>query len=122
MGKTTPGEFEMLVLFAILKLERDGAYGVTIKEEIEARTGRAVSTGAIYTALDRLSERGAVSSSIGQPTAERGGRRKRLYKLEPAGLEALAESVRTFQSMTKGLLPRLEARLAGNGGGRGRGG
>jgi DNA-binding PadR family transcriptional regulator len=121
MGKSTPGEFEILVLFAVLKLEREGAYGVTIGEEIETRTGRRVSTGAIYTALDRLSERGLVSSVMGKPTAERGGRRKRLYRLQPAGVEALAESVRTFRSMSKGLLPRLEERVAGAGG-RGRGG
>ncbi len=111
MGKSTLGEFEMLVLFAILRLERDGAYGVTIREEIELRTGRRVWTGAVYTALDRLSERGLVSSEEGAPTAERGGRRKRLYRLEPVGAEALSESVRTFQSMSRGLLTRLEARV-----------
>lgn len=122
MGRTTPGEFEVLVLFAVLKLERVGAYGVTIREEIEARTERGVSTGAVYTALERLSERGFVSSEVGEPTAERGGRRKRLYHLEPAGIEALSESVRTFQSMSRGLLSRLEARQAEAAGARGRGG
>lgn len=113
MGKATPGEFEVLVLFAVLELERHGAYGVPICATIEKRTGRAVSTGAVYTALDRLSERGFVSSEVGEPTAERGGRRKRLYQLEPAGAEALSEAVRTFQAMSRGLLPRLNARLAG---------
>jgi DNA-binding PadR family transcriptional regulator len=112
MGRAVPGEFEVLVLFAVLKLEREGAYGVPIRAEIEERTGRAVSTGAVYTALDRLSERGLVSSEVGDPTAERGGRRKRLYRLEPAGAEALGESVRTFQAMSRGLLGRLDARLA----------
>jgi PadR family transcriptional regulator len=121
MGKTAPGEFEVLVLFAVLELERDGAYGVPIREAIETRTGRAVSIGAVYTALDRLRERGLVSSEMGEPTAERGGRRKRLYQLEREGAEALSESVRTFQSMTRGLLPRLDARLAGESG-RSRGG
>jgi PadR family transcriptional regulator PadR len=112
MGKATLGEFEMLVLFAVLKLEREGAYGVTIREEIGSRTGRRVWTGAVYTALERLSERGLVSSEEGAPTAARGGRRKRLYRLEPAGAAALSESVRTFQSMSRGLLSRLDARVA----------
>lgn len=120
MGKATLGEFEVLVLFAVLKLEREGAYGVTIREEIESRTGRRAWTGAVYTALDRLSERGLVSSEVGAPTAERGGRRKRLYRLEPAGAEALSESVRTFQSMSRGLLSRLEARVAEGPGARSR--
>jgi PadR family transcriptional regulator len=119
MGKVTLGEFEMLVLFAVLRLEKQGAYGVPIREEIEARTGRSVSTGAVYTALDRLSERGCVSSDVGDPTPERGGRRKRLYVLEPAGAEALSETVRTFQSISRGLLPRLEAKLAAEGSRRG---
>ncbi|MGD8278621.1 MAG: helix-turn-helix transcriptional regulator, partial [Gemmatimonadota bacterium] len=95
-----------------LRLEKEGAYGVTIREEIASRTGRRVWTGAVYTALERLSERGLVSSEEGAPTPERGGRRKRLYRLEPAGAEALGETVRTFQSMTRGLLTRLDARLA----------
>lgn len=103
----------MLILFAVLDLERDGAYGVPIRDTIEARTGRPVSTGAVYTALDRLSERGLVSSEVGEPTAERGGRRKRLYRLEPAGARALSESVRTMEAMSRGLMPRLQARLAG---------
>jgi DNA-binding PadR family transcriptional regulator len=116
MGKGTLGEFEVLVMFAILVLERSGAYGVTIREEIEARTGRRVSTGAVYTALDRLSERGLVESEVGEPTAERGGRRKRFYRLEPAGTTALAETVRTFQSMSQGTLAELDARLAAESG------
>jgi len=112
MGKGTLGEFEVLVMFAVLVLERREAYGVTIREEIEARTGRRVSTGAVYTALDRLSERGLVSSEVGEPTAERGGRRKRYYRLLPAGTTALAETVRTFESMSRGAMPQLRARLA----------
>ncbi len=113
LGKATLGEFEMLVLFAVLRLERQGAYGVPIRGEIETRAGRAVSTGAVYTALDRLTERGYVSSEVAAPTPERGGRRRRMYRLEPAGAEALSETVRTFQSISRGLLPRLDERLAG---------
>lgn len=114
MGKTTLGEFETLILFAVLRLERQGAYGVPIREVIETRTGRAVSTGAVYTALDRLGERGYVSSEVAPPTPERGGRRRRMYRLEPAGAEALSEAVRTFQSISQGLIPLLNERLAGD--------
>jgi DNA-binding PadR family transcriptional regulator len=111
MGKGTLGEFEMLVMFAVLVLERRGAYGVTIREEIEERTGRRVSTGAVYTALERLNSRGLVGSEVGEPTAERGGRRKRYYRVEAPGVEALAETVRTFESMSRGAMPQLLARL-----------
>jgi DNA-binding PadR family transcriptional regulator len=112
MGKGTLGEFEVLVMFAVLVLERRGAYGVTIREEIEERTGRRVSTGAVYTALERLNSRGLVGSEVGEPTAERGGRRKRYYRVESAGVEALAETVRTFESMSQGAMAQLRARLA----------
>ena len=84
------GEFEHLILLALLHLEEEQAYGVPIRDVIERRTGRRISAGAIYTALDRLSARGLVSSRLGEPTAERGGRRKRLYRLEPAGARAVA--------------------------------
>ena len=72
----SPGDFEQLVLFAILRLGK-GAYGVTIKREILERTGREVSIGSIYTALHRLEKRGLVRAWMGTPTSERGGRRKR---------------------------------------------
>ena len=61
------GDFEQRILFALIRLGAD-AYGVTIREEIEARTGRAVSAGALYTALDRLEKRGLVASRLGEPT------------------------------------------------------
>jgi len=68
------GEFEQLILFALLELG-DDAYGASIGRAIEERTGREVSPGAVYTALDRLGSRGLVSSEVGEPTAERGRRR-----------------------------------------------
>ena len=108
----TLGEFERFILFALLELDADQAYGVPIREAIERRTGEEFSSGAVYTALDRLEENGLVSSTIGEPTTERGGRRKRLYRLESAGLKALERSVRVHESMSRGLLPRLKARLA----------
>jgi DNA-binding PadR family transcriptional regulator len=119
MAKTL-GEFEQMILFALLDLEGEEAYGVTIREVMEERTRRSISSGAVYTALDRLREQGLVASWIGEPTPERGGRRKRLYRLEVAGLQALDRSARLFEDMSQGLLPTLRARLAeGSGAGPG---
>ena len=70
------GEFEQLLLFALLRLDGD-AYGVTIRQSIESRTRRSVPLGQVYTVLQRLESRGLVSSRVGDPTPERGGRRKR---------------------------------------------
>jgi DNA-binding PadR family transcriptional regulator len=112
MGRAL-GEFEQLVLFALLDLE-DDAYGAAIVRSIEERTGRDVSPGAVYTALDRLATRGLVSSSVGEPTPERGGRRRKHYRMEPAGALELSHSVDVLRSMSAGLLPKLEA-IAGGG-------
>ena len=111
------GEFEQAILFALLDLEADAAYGVRIRETIEARTGRTISSGAVYTALDRMEDRGLVESELGEPTATRGGRRKRMYRLKPEGAEALLRAVRHFQDMSAGLVPKLEAQLGAAGGG-----
>ena len=111
------GEFEQLILLALLDLEETEAYGVPIRDVIERRTGRRVSIGAVYTALERLTVRGLVSSRLGEPAAVRGGRRKRFYRLERAGARTLAESVRVLADMSRGLLPRLDVRLAGEGSG-----
>lgn len=106
----TLGEFEQLILFALLYLRDGEAYGASIRRTIEERTGRSVSSGAVYTALDRLEGQQLVSSWTSEPTAERGGRRKRLFQLEPAGHEALNRAVRTFQAMSEGLLPFLSGK------------
>ena len=100
------GEFEQLILFSLLQLG-ENAYGVTIRELIHERTGRSVSSGAIYTALGRLEERGMVSSRIGEPTPGRAGRPRKYYQLKPAGARALEDSYVTIQAMAGGLLPRL---------------
>jgi len=105
--RTYLGEFEQLLLFALLHLEED-AYGARIRQAIEARTGRVVSPGAIYTALDRLERRGLVASRLGDPTAQRGGKRKRHYTLQPAGAELLRRSHDALARMARGLKPRLE--------------
>ena len=102
------GEFEQLVLFALVRLDRR-AYGVTIRQEIEARTNREVSLGAVYKTLERLEKKGYVSSEVGEPTPERGGRRKKFYRLEPLGARALNQSLAALRGMTRGLQRKLEA-------------
>ncbi len=109
MPRETLGDFEQLVLLAILRLE-DKAYGVPILEEIQTRTGRRASRPAVYIALRRLSQKGLVSSSLSSPTPEPGGRAKRYYRVEPAGLDLLAEARRDLQSMWEGLNPVLDNR------------
>lgn len=100
------GEFEQMVLLAVLRLG-DNAYGVTIRAEIEARTGRAVSRGAIYVTLDRLEAKGYLRSWLAHPTPERGGKGKRVCQVEQAGLVALRASRRALVSLWHGLGPVL---------------
>ena len=106
MGRAL-GEFEQLILLALVELE-DDAYGASIGRAIEQRTGREVSPGAIYTALDRLATRGLVSAEVGTPTPERGGRRRKYYRLEPEGALELSRSLDVIRSMSEGLVPKLE--------------
>ena len=96
------GEFELLVLMAVLRLG-DNAYGMRVRQEIESRTGRIASLGAVYTTLDRMEAKGYVSSSVGGATPERGGRAKRFFRLEAAGASALAQTTRAVRSMATGL-------------------
>lgn len=102
------GELELVVLLAVARLA-DDAYGVSVREEIEGRSGRALSLGAVYSTLYRLEEKGHVSSGRGEPTAERGGRAKRLYRVEASGARAAAETRRMLERMWEGteLVPRL---------------
>lgn len=100
------GEFEQLILFAVLHLEGE-AYGAAIRGEIEARTGRRVSAGGVYTTLERLETRGLVISVWGDPTPERGGKRKRYYSLRPAGRQALTQSWQAVRAMARGVAPKL---------------
>jgi DNA-binding PadR family transcriptional regulator len=95
------GEFEQILLFALVRLGAD-AHGARIRAEILTQTGRSVSPGAIYTALDRLEARGFVRSRLGDSTPARGGRRKKLYELRPAGARALAASFGRVQRMADG--------------------
>jgi DNA-binding PadR family transcriptional regulator len=109
MSADTPtlGEFEQLVLLAVLQV-RDDAYGVTVHEELERHMTRAVARGAVYMTLDRLEKKGMLTSSLSEPTAERGGRAKRCYSLTRTAVAALKASRRTLLSLWKGLEPVLE--------------
>jgi PadR family transcriptional regulator PadR len=107
MARESLGEFEQMVLLAILRLG-DDAYGVPVVEEIEGRTNRTVSRPAVYIALRRLSKKRLVSSELAEPTPEQGGRAKTYYKVEKAGLDLLAESRRDLLNMWKGLSPVLD--------------
>jgi DNA-binding PadR family transcriptional regulator len=107
MPETTLGEFEQLVLLALTRLGQE-AYGVPIAEDIASRTKRDVSLGAVYKTLDRLETKGLIASRIGAPTPERGGRRKKHYRLLATGQRALRESIAGLRRMTDGLEPELE--------------
>jgi PadR family transcriptional regulator, regulatory protein PadR len=96
------GSLEHIVLLALVQL-RGTAHGALIRREIEARTTRDLSIGAIYATLERLQQKGCVSSTLGDPTPERGGRAKRLFCLEAAGKRSLQVSARTLRSMGFGL-------------------
>jgi len=101
------GEFEQVVLLAILRLG-DEAYAVSVQNEIQRCTGRELSRGSIYITLDRLETKGYLRSRLADPTPERGGRAKRYYTLRPVAIDALKEGRRALVALWRG----LEARLA----------
>lgn len=96
------GEFELLVLLAVALLG-EGAYPVAIRDEIETRTGRAVSRPAVFITLERLEDKALLTSRFGDPTPVRGGRAKRFFALTPRGLAAIQHSLGTVSAMTDGL-------------------
>jgi PadR family transcriptional regulator len=96
------GSLEYIVLLAVTHLG-DEAYGMTVRREIESRTGRDLSIGAIYSTLERLEAKGLVSSYTGEPTAQRGGRAKRHFRMEAEGKRALASAHEAIRRMTAGL-------------------
>jgi PadR family transcriptional regulator PadR len=97
------GEFEQVVLLAILRLRTEGAYGVSIRATISSHTKRAPTPGAIYTTLDRLERKNLVRSTVGEATPQRGGRAKRYYHVTAAGVAALKRARQEFQSLARGL-------------------
>lgn len=107
------GEFEQLLLFAILRLG-SRAYGMAIRQEISEQTGRDVSAGAVYTGLDRLQTHGFVSSWEAESAPSRGGRRRKYYRLEPEGAATLESTYRNIHRMAEGVLGQL-AEVAGTG-------
>ena len=112
-GNTWPivGEFEILVLLALMRLG-NGAFGAAIHREIEAKTDRELPPSAVYVTLERLEAKRMVVSYMGNPTNQRGGRRRKHYLLDTAGQRALIRAYRTFNAMTSGIQQDLEALAA----------
>jgi PadR family transcriptional regulator len=100
------GSFELMVMLVLMRLG-DNAYGVPICEELEKRTGRDVAVGSVYAALERLEDKGFVTSELGEPTAERGGRAKKYFHVTGRGLKEVRETQRSLVKLWQGL-PELQ--------------
>lgn len=109
MREVRLGEFEQIVLLAVLRLG-EGAYGVPIQREIEKRAGRRVTVGALYATLDRLESKRLLHSWFADPTPQRGGRSKRYFRVLPEGIAALTESKTALDRMWQGLRLKGESR------------
>jgi PadR family transcriptional regulator PadR len=96
------GDFEQIVILAILRLD-DAAYGAAIRQEIAAHTDRDPAPGALYTTLDRLEEKGLVTSTFGDPTPERGGRAKRYFRVSALGVRAITNAQQAYRRLLDGL-------------------
>jgi PadR family transcriptional regulator PadR len=101
------GEFEQIVLLAILRLG-DDAYAIPVREEIEGRTGRTVARGALYTALERLEAKKCLTSRMSEPLPERGGRSRRYYAVTLAGVAALRAAREALMALWRGVESQLE--------------
>jgi DNA-binding PadR family transcriptional regulator len=99
------GEFEQLVLLALIRLG-DEAYGMAVRRELETRAGRDVSIGAVYATLDRLESKGLVRSKLGETSDDRGGRTKKCFTISAAGARALEKSQQAIRQMLEGLPSR----------------
>ena len=110
MARRLLTDFELMILLAILRVGQE-AYGLPIGQEIETATKRPVTRASIYTALDRLERMGLVTSSMGDPIPERGGRAKRFFTVTASGLHAVKEAQRAFATMWRGL-PQLKGNLS----------
>lgn len=102
------GEFEQVVLLTLLRLG-NGAWGAAIRRDIQERTPRELPVSVVYVTLQRLEKKGMVRSYIGNPTAERGGRRRRHYLIDTPGEQALGRSFRAFRTLSAGLEQQLES-------------
>ena len=96
------GNFELMVLLALIRLAEE-AYGLPISEEISRRSGREVALGSVYAALDRLHKRGLITSRLGSPTPERGGRAKRYFRVTSNGIREVRETQRALLKLWDGL-------------------
>jgi len=105
MRRSDLGEFEEIVLLAVA-VHTPEAYSVVIAEELEEQTGKTTSTGAVHAALQRLENKGLVTSQMGESTTERGGRRKRLFRVTVAGSRVLHESRDVRNSLWSRIAPR----------------
>jgi DNA-binding PadR family transcriptional regulator len=105
-GTAPLGEFEVVVLMAVLHLRGD-AYGSSIRDEIERRSGRPISRGAVYITLDRLEEKALLTSRFAGESSSCGGRPKRLFRATPAGIKAVKQSIALLVRMHRGLEPLL---------------
>ena len=110
MRRSDLGEFEEIVLLAVAALS-PSAYSVSIAEELEKETGVPVSTGAVHAALQRLEQKGFLSSSLGEATAERGGRRKRLFNITPYGGKILHEVRSVRENLWKRIEPGILSKM-----------
>ena len=108
MPKDTLGEFEFLVLLAVMRLGEE-AYAVSIVDQIEERTGRTPSRAAVYVTLQRLEKAGIVESALGEPLPERGGKARRYVRLLPAGKRMMAETQASLRRMWDGLELGIES-------------
>lgn len=102
------GEFEHVVLLTLFRLG-DGAYGAAVRAEIQRLTERDSTIGAVHATLERLERKGFISSWIGEPTSERGGKAKRHFRVEAAGKAALKEARATLERLHAGLSRRLSS-------------
>lgn len=110
MARQLLTDFELMILLAILRVG-ESAYGVPIAEELERTGRRRAVLGAVYTALERLERNGWVSSTVGAPTPERGGRAKRFFAVTPQGLRAVKETRRALVALWKDV-PQLKGEPA----------
>jgi PadR family transcriptional regulator PadR len=104
------GAFDLMIMLALMRLD-EPAYGVPISREIEDASGRVVAVATLYAALARLEKKGLISSQLGEPTADRGGRAKRYFRVTARGLREVRDTQRVFTSLWQGI-PKLKGGVA----------
>jgi PadR family transcriptional regulator PadR len=104
------GQLELMVLFAVMRVNMN-AYGVLISQEISKQSGRDVSIASVYAALERLEKKGLITSLLGEPTAERGGKARTYFKPTAAGLKEARDAHGTLMRLSSGL-PGLKGQIA----------